>query len=295
MLGLIAPIHNEPACSTASCHAHPPSQPVLGVLDVQLSLAPVDERPHGLASARCWSAWSATVAAVVLLAFLLAWAWCCGRSERLTPGRSASWQPATSACGFRERLGATSSGDLARRVEPDGGRAGRAHAELAAWSRTLEERVEEETRELERAHRRMLLVEKMASLGKLAAVVAHEINNPLAGIATYARLLRRRRPRRRDGRSRAGRPRTSTGSSSWSRSEALRCGDIVRNLLLFSRSPGGAVRARRGCAPLVERCVLLVRHQAELRALTIAVEPARRPARGRVRRVPGAAGAAGLA
>ena len=38
----------------------------------------------------------------------------------------------------------------------------------------------------------MLRVERMASIGKLAAVVAHEINNPLAGILTYAKLLKKR-------------------------------------------------------------------------------------------------------
>ncbi len=37
----------------------------------------------------------------------------------------------------------------------------------------------------------MLHVEKMASMGKMAAVVAHEVNNPLSGILTYAKLLRK--------------------------------------------------------------------------------------------------------
>ena len=42
MLGVIAPVHNEPGCATAACHAHPASENVLGVLDVQLPLARVD-------------------------------------------------------------------------------------------------------------------------------------------------------------------------------------------------------------------------------------------------------------
>ena len=42
VLGLVNPIPNEPACARASCHAHAGAAPVLGVLDVQLSLASVD-------------------------------------------------------------------------------------------------------------------------------------------------------------------------------------------------------------------------------------------------------------
>ena len=54
-----------------------------------------------------------------------------------------------------------------------------------------EERVEHKTHELKRAHEHALHTEKMASIGKMAAVLAHEINNPLSGILTYAKLLRK--------------------------------------------------------------------------------------------------------
>ena len=50
-------------------------------------------------------------------------------------------------------------------------------------------RAEAENRELSR---KMVHVAKMASMGKLAATVAHEINNPLGGILTYAKLISRK-------------------------------------------------------------------------------------------------------
>jgi histidine kinase len=43
VLGVINPIHTEPACYTDPCHVHPPDQTVLGVLDVSLSLNKVDQ------------------------------------------------------------------------------------------------------------------------------------------------------------------------------------------------------------------------------------------------------------
>jgi len=60
------------------------------------------------------------------------------------------------------------------------------------WADTLQDKVNEKTDELKAIHDRIVHVEKMASLGKLAATVAHELNNPLEAILTYARLIARR-------------------------------------------------------------------------------------------------------
>lgn len=42
VLGMINPIYNEPDCYTADCHIHPQEQLVLGVMDIDVSLAEVD-------------------------------------------------------------------------------------------------------------------------------------------------------------------------------------------------------------------------------------------------------------
>jgi len=54
---------------------------------------------------------------------------------------------------------------------------------------SLEEKVRERTEELRAAHSRMLQQEKMASVGQLAAGVAHEINNPLSFLASNINTL----------------------------------------------------------------------------------------------------------
>ena len=56
----------------------------------------------------------------------------------------------------------------------------------------MENRVKEKTEELKNTQKRNLQIEKMASLGQLSATVAHELNNPMAGILTYSKLLQKK-------------------------------------------------------------------------------------------------------
>ena len=63
-----------------------------------------------------------------------------------------------------------------------------ANQQLAAYSETLEQKVEERTTELKIAQKQIVASEKLASLGALTAGVAHEIRNPLNFVTSLATL-----------------------------------------------------------------------------------------------------------
>lgn len=228
LLGMITPLYNESACSEG-CHVHPKSQRVLGVLDITLSLARVDE--DIAAMTRRTAAFAG--ATIILLAVILA-----GIVRRgvVRPVRE-----------LVEGTHRVARGDLAyripvRTVDEVGALAasfnhmtealGKTQAELDAVVATLEQRVEERTGALREAQAQLVQTEKLASLGKLSASIAHEINNPLSGILTFAKLLSRKF---RTGPPDAEGVQAALQQLALIERETQRCSSIVRNLLDFAR------------------------------------------------------------
>jgi two-component system NtrC family sensor kinase len=139
-----------------------------------------------------------------------------------------------------------------------------AQQELQQWSNTLEDKVKEKTRELEGAQRQMLFVEKMASMGKLAAVVAHEINNPMSGILTYSKLLIKNLQNNPSKQVIA----ESVENLRIIRDESKRCGDIIQNLLQFSKTTNGE-RANCDLKSIINKSIDLVEHKFEMKEVKI--------------------------
>jgi two-component system NtrC family sensor kinase len=260
VLGVITPIENQPSCSNAACHAHPASQQILGVLDTNLSLAAADA---SLAqSTRQLLAY--TVVAVLLIAFLswlFVWRVVHKPVKRLTAGTQ---KLSEGERGFQIEAGSSDElGELADSFNRMSLQLRQDEEEITAWTRTLETRVEEKTRELNRAHDHVLQVEKMASVGKLAAVVAHEINNPLSSILTYAKLLRKWMERPNGVREKREEAEQCLDLIA---AESRRCGDLVKNLLTFSRAQPINLQPT-DIAAVVNRCYRLVQHQLELNSI----------------------------
>lgn len=108
----------------------------------------------------------------------------------------------------------------------------RSNRELQQWSNDLEIQVRDKSEDIARTQNEIYQIERLASLGRLSSSVAHEINNPLAGILTYAKLV---------SKVLAGpdlsekRKNVLLGHLEMIQSETARCGNIVKGLLDFSR------------------------------------------------------------
>jgi two-component system NtrC family sensor kinase len=125
--------------------------------------------------------------------------------------------------------------------------------EEAEITHRLEQMVDDRTRQLQETHQQLLHQDKMASLGKLAASVVHEINNPIAGILNLIMLMKRMIE---EGALAEADIAAFVKYLDLMETETRRTSRIVSNLLAFSRQSKMEVK-RIDLNQLIEKTVLL--------------------------------------
>lgn len=265
VLGVINPLYNEPECSTAVCHAHPAPKKVLGVIDVTMSLGEVD---HVMARSRSRILMVSIISilsisvivAMILIHFVekpvkeLVLG-----TKKISGGDLGHLIPVET----NDEMGhlAFSFNQMTRDLA-------KAREEIEEGIHTLENKVEERTAELKSAQAQLLHSEKLAAVGKLAATVAHEINNPLTGVYTYIRLMERKIASGQYAEADMEKYRSFLDTM---RREVERTTAIVQNLLDFTR-PKDPIRKPLHLAKVVDESLVLLRNKFSINNVVVVNE-----------------------
>ena len=257
-LGTMQAIRNEPSCSSSSCHEHPASQSVLGIVDIAYSLDELDHKK--------------TVHTAYLigisLGFILLVAFSVGvLLQRLI------YLPLKDLESGAKKI---SSGDLEHlipiRNDDEFGRlAGsfnqmtvalkKSMFEMQELVQTLELKVQQRTQELLVAEAEVAQGEKLASVGLLASGIAHELNSPLTGVLTFTSLLRKKME--------DGSP--DAEDLDLVIRETKRCASIIRRLLDFAREKV-PVKGFFNLNQLIEDTVRFIQRPASLQDIEIKMD-----------------------
>ncbi len=164
LFGIITPILNEESCWTADCHAHPKEQKVLGTLEIDVCLRGIDREITRSEITTLAFAIISIISLSLIIAFF---------------ARRFIVKPVNNLVSATNKVAA---GNLTHQVQLKGSEE---LMQLAASFNNM-------TKKLSEARMQLFQSDKMASLGRLAAGVAHEINNPLTGVLTYSSFLLKR-------------------------------------------------------------------------------------------------------
>jgi two-component system NtrC family sensor kinase len=233
ILGIINPIYNEKTCYEADCHAHPQDAKILGVLDVTISLKEVDEQiRRNEFQELLFTIISISVIALIIGLFVRRWV----------------DKP------VKELVRATnqvSAGNLNYQIKELG------EDELGVLGKSFNNM----TKKLDETSQQLYQSTKMASLGQLAAGVAHEINNPLTGVLTYSSFLLKRT---KDN------PEMQEDLNVIVR-ETMRCREIVKGLLDFARQ-STPKKSSIEINEIINRAIAVVNNQLKLNKINLVKE-----------------------
>lgn len=230
VIGIISPIYNEKSCWQSDCHAHPKDQKVLGVLDVSISLAEVD---NAILNSE-WKIVFFSIIAILGVGLVIAFfirRWVSNPVNDLLNGTLQ-----------------VSQGNLNYTIKE------MSNDEIGKLGTSFNNM----TKKLAEARMQLFQSDKMASLGRLAAGVAHEINNPLTGVLTYSSFLLKRT---KDN------PEFQEDLKVIVR-ETLRSREIVKSLLDFSRQ-SIPKKSNADLNEIIDKAINVIENQLSLNKVKI--------------------------
>jgi two-component system NtrC family sensor kinase len=269
VLGVINPIQNEPDCSSADCHAHSPKVNVLGVLDVVVSLEHLDSIIQKSTS----NVILASGFLVVMISFFAGLFIIILVNKPLGKIREGIEEVGNGNLDYKIGIDSKNElGQVARRFNEMSSKLDEAYKEIKNWSETLNDKVGEKTEELKNIYNQVNQIEKLASLGKLSATVAHELNNPLAGILTYSKLITKKlQALQKDTEHKQLIEFLELISH-----ESARCGKIVKDLLIFSRSKRDEF-AKEDLLSIIDNSVTVLKHHLDMHGIKLVKDYAETP------------------
>ncbi len=249
-LKFVIPVYNESSCYTAPCHYHPAKKQILGILETNFSTATVDavikkNRIGTIFFGGLFIVMISSSLCVILYKFVSKPVSLLDEGmHKLAKGELDHVIEIHSKdeMGLLANTFNTMASDIKRYKD-----------NMENWTKALEEEIQKKTSEIMKAHDQLINAEKLASLGRMAAGVAHELNSPLTGIVTFAHLMRKRIP-----------PENTQDSEDLDViiEQAERCSKIIKGLLGFSRKTT-AEKVFANINTLTENTISMVRNQAK--------------------------------
>lgn len=258
-LELFSPIYNEPSCYTAACHAHRQEDKVLGALFTTFSASKIEteSRKH-LIGMLAIGAVSVGLFSVFLCIILYNFvskpvALLEEGMKRLSKGDFD--QPIEIKTRDEMGLLASTFNSMSSDIK-------RYRENMENWTKALQEEVDKKTAEIMRAQEQLIDAEKLASLGRMAAGIAHELNSPLTGIVTFAHLMRKRVEKDRQ---------EDAEDLDVIIEQANRCSKIIKGLLGFARK-GAHEKIQINMNALIEATIAMVRNQAKFHDIQLRID-----------------------
>lgn len=266
LLSVIVPVPNQPGCSTSSCHVHRTDLEILGFLNLSVCRERVRD---SLRTSQLLIIIVSLLLTILVPGLIMLFTTrvvvrplnnLVEGTIRVAKGELDVNLPVHS----RDEVGKLAK-SFNRMVE----QVHHFQNELREMNENLEKRVEQKAEKLKMAQRQIIQNEKMSSLGRLAAVIAHEINNPISGLVVFINLLQKQLDR--EVVSEEDKIKIIKRLALME-SEAKRCGKIVSELLAFSHEEKKLIMCR--LAEIVDRTVTIMQLRTRDRDVEIKVEMA---------------------